>query len=88
MDKTNRLQIEMDDERIQDMEQLMKDCGMRTKKEFVNNAFTLLEWAVRERKKGFIIASFDEDNDRLRELALPILDRLKTTEEVEPSVHA
>lgn len=72
-----RLQIEIEDARDAELERLMDECGIRTKKEFVNNALTLFEWAIRERKKGNIIAAADESGETLREVLLPALERVR-----------
>ena len=66
-----RLQIELPEERVRELEALMKECDIATKKDLFNNALTLLEWAVRESEKGRIVASVDEENQRYRELQMP-----------------
>jgi Arc/MetJ family transcription regulator len=69
-----RLQIEFDAE---ELEALMREGRASTKKEFVNAALTLLEWAMKERKAGRIIASVDEKKDSYKELVMPILSEVK-----------
>lgn len=64
-----RLQIDMPDHRIKALEQLMEDCGLATKKDVVNNALTLFQWAVDEKKHGNAIASLDRQKDVYRELS-------------------
>ena len=71
-----RLQIELADERLKQYEQLMEKCGIRTKKDLINNALTLLEWAVRELEKGNIVVSLDEEENRYKELCLPALSNI------------
>jgi hypothetical protein len=72
-----RLQIEFDAERMEELEALMREGRASTKKEFVNAALTLLEWAMKERKAGRIIASVDEKKDSYKELVMPILSEVK-----------
>jgi hypothetical protein len=83
-----RFQIELSDAQNSALEQLMEDCGIATKKELMNNAFTLLEWAVNERKHGRAIASLDDENGKLRELILPIFMHVRISSEEAVPVHA
>ena len=57
---TVRVQIDLAEARVRELEELMKVCGVSTKKELFNNALTLLEWAVREVRKGNSIASVND----------------------------
>ena len=72
-----RLQIELADGKLAEYEQLMEKCGIRTKKDLINYALTMLDWAVGETEKGNIIASLDESQDRYKELCLPIFPKRK-----------
>lgn len=74
-----RLQIDMPDHRIKALEQLMEDCGLATKKDVVNNALTLFQWAVDEKKHGNAIASVDRQKDVYRELQMPALNAVEVT---------
>jgi hypothetical protein len=67
-----RIQIEVADEKLSQFEKLMERCSIRTKKDLINNALTLLEWAVGERERGNIIASVNEAEDRYKEVCLPV----------------
>jgi hypothetical protein len=80
-----RVQFELPEAKIKDLEILMEDSGTPTKRELFNNALTLLEWAVKERKRGRVIASVDEKNERYSELQMPILSAIAaTTEQLPP----
>jgi hypothetical protein len=72
-----RLQIELDERRLEEIEALMKEGRASTKKEFINAALTLLEWAMKEKRAGRIIASVDEKKDSYKELVMPILSEVK-----------
>ena len=74
-----RLQIDMPDHRIKALEQLMEDCGLATKKDVVNNALTLFQWAVDEKKRGNAIASLDQQKEVYRELQMPALNAVRVT---------
>jgi hypothetical protein len=73
-----RLQLELEDSRIEALEVLMKETGLSTKKDLINQALTLFEWAVRERRAGRIIAAVDEVSEKYREILMPALEQAKT----------
>jgi hypothetical protein len=71
-DKFTRIQLELPQDKVERLEALMKESGIKTKKELLNNALTFLEWAINERKDGKIIASVDEREKKLKELIMPL----------------
>ncbi len=76
-----RIQFETTSQRLAQIERLMSECGIETKKEFFNNAITLLNWAVTQVKSGKIVASVDETTERYRELQMPIFSNLSDSSE-------
>lgn len=68
--KLIRTQFEVSEEKLRELETLMLDIDIHTKKDLINSALTLLEWAVQERKRGRIITSMDEDSGRYKELVM------------------
>jgi len=77
-DKLARIQLELPQEKVDKLETLMKESGIKTKKELLNNALTFLEWAINERREGKIIASVDEQEKTLKELIMPVFASVKT----------
>jgi len=69
-----RLQVEMTKERINSIDKLAEITGMASRKEVLDNALTILAWAVREVSSGKIIASMNLKDSTFRELAMPCLD--------------
>ena len=67
-----KFQFEMPQANADRLDQLAKQAGV-AKKDIINNALTLLEWAIDEVQAGRIIASVDLREDRYRELVLPLL---------------
>jgi hypothetical protein len=57
---------------MRQFDQLMRDTGLRTRKDLVANALTLLAWAVREKRAKRIVASIDQSG-RSFEVLLPAL---------------
>jgi hypothetical protein len=69
-----RIQLDLDDTGVEVLESLKEATGSKTHKELFNNAVTLLDWAVKQRQDGRIIASLDESNENYRELQMPALE--------------
>lgn len=72
-EKVVKFQFELTEDRLKEIEALMRESGVATKKEFINNALTLLMWAIEESKSGNMIAAVDEENKNVRVLLMPIL---------------
>ena len=70
---TAKIQFELPIEKVREMEEMMRLTGITTRKEFFNNALTLLAWAIHEMYMGNIIASIDEKNKKFKEVVMPIL---------------
>lgn len=66
-----RIQFLVSDEMAARMDALVDKTGLKTRTQLINTALTLLEWAVRERQEGKIIASVDEVRDQYKEIYLP-----------------
>jgi predicted DNA-binding protein len=70
--KKVRFQFELPKENSDRLDELAEQVGV-TKREIINNALTLFDWAVEEVKAGKTIASVDEEEKRFKELLLPLL---------------
>lgn len=73
-----RVQVDFDDRRIKELDALMETCGIATRKELLNNALTLFEWAVQQVLQGRMIASVNEAEQKYRELQMPVLSAAVT----------
>ncbi len=71
-----RLNFEFSEQRVGDLKRLIDETGTDTMKDLVNNAFTILEWAVDETKAGNEIAAVNESEQVYRVLITPILQRV------------
>jgi hypothetical protein len=67
-----RLKFDISGQRARDLEALMQEAGLATKREAFNVALSLLTWVVREVGKGKFIASVDEKTGRIHQLAWPL----------------
>ena len=70
-----RIQLELPEDRIEELNTLMSETAITTRTDLLNDALTLFQWAVRERQAGRMIASVDEGNQRYKELTMPSLER-------------
>ncbi len=71
-----RVQLELSEVKIKEIEHLMKELGIVTRKDYFNNALTIFKWAIAERREGRSIASIDNQTSRYRELLMPALEEL------------
>lgn len=76
--KTVRLQFEIPEDRLQSLDELMEEAGIKTRTELFNNAMTLLRWAVRHRKEGHSIASINHEDKSITELEMPIFQNVES----------
>ena len=74
---TVRLLIDLDEGQMKELEQMMEEGKVRTKKDLFNAALTLLRWAMKERRAGKVIASVDEKRDTYKELEMPVLSEVR-----------
>jgi hypothetical protein len=74
-----KIQFELPDEKLAELEALQKESRLETRKDLFNTALTLFEWAVDEVKAGRSIASVDEENKRYREIVMPALRAVAPT---------
>ena len=71
-----RIHFEIPEDKAKRLESLMELCHVTTKKDLFNNALSLLEWAVEEKKSGYDIASINKETNLFRELRMPILSHV------------
>ncbi len=77
MAKLYKLQVELNPTQLAILDELQEIGELRTKKELLDNAFTLLKWAVQQKKEGRLIVSMDSKSGAGRELELPYLQRVE-----------
>jgi hypothetical protein len=66
-----RLQLDMQDESMKELDALVKQTGMKTRSQLFNVALSFYEWALRELSAGKIIASVDEVEQKYKEVEMP-----------------
>ncbi|RYZ74486.1 MAG: hypothetical protein EOP09_00355 [Proteobacteria bacterium] len=68
-----RLQVDMTKERLDGIDKLVTITGMASRKELLDNALTLMAWAIRETRCGNLIASMNRSDNSFREVTMPCL---------------
>jgi hypothetical protein len=68
-----RVQFDLIPSQVEALENLMTVCALDTRKDLVNNAITLLEWAVGQVKLGKEIVSLDREERSYEVLRTPAL---------------
>lgn len=84
---TTRVQLDLADARVTEIDRLRELLGFDTRKELFNQALGILEWTVRQRQMGRVLMVADDEANRLIELSIPFLDRIKKTRSTEESTH-
>ena len=70
-----RIELRVDAAGMELLKNLKEATGSKTYQDLFDNAITLLDWAITQRKVGRIVASLDERNKNYKELQMPALER-------------
>ena len=83
MAKTNtekyRFQVELSRQAEQHLSMLEQLIGVSSRKELFTIAFSLLAWAVKQRREGRVIVSVDPSTHHQRELSNPYLEQVSVS---------
>ena len=74
--KTSKFQADLASTDEVTLNVLMKELEVRSKADFLAKALALMNWAVKERKRGNRIVSIGEQGEVVRELVTPELERV------------
>jgi hypothetical protein len=69
----------MPEEQVKELDELMKETNITTRKDLFNNALTLFQWAVKAKRAGRIVASLDEETGTAKEILMPVLENVRVT---------
>lgn len=75
--KIVRVQLDFPEDRVEEINKLMNEAKIATRKDFINNALTLLEWAIEERRVGKLIGSLDKEAETFERIILPCIEEFK-----------
>jgi len=73
-----RIQLDLPEEQVKELDELMKETNISTRKDLFNNALTLFQWAVKAKRAGRIVASLDEETGAAKEILMPALENVRT----------
>jgi len=74
-----RLQFELAADKLAEIERLQVEGGFENRKDLLNNAITLLKWALNHAKSGHAIAAIDGKSDKYYELQMPFISHVSPT---------
>ena len=81
-----RIQLDLPDEQVAELDRRMAETKLRTRKDFFNNALTLFDWAIKQKKAGRVIAAIDSSQDIVKELLMPALENVSISAVQEETV--
>ena len=87
---TKRLQFDVPEDRVKDIDKLVADCNLDSRKALFNDALTMFEWAVNEIREGNEIASVNEERKKYRVLQMTSLQAIarKAYQRLHPKIAA
>lgn len=68
---TKRFQLDLTEAEHSVLEQLVRQSGVKTKRELVSNALTLFRWAATELLHGRSVGSIDANGAMVKQLEMP-----------------
>jgi len=71
-----RIQLDFQSDYVKELDELMKETKITTRKDLFNNALTLFQWAAKAKRAGRIVASLDDETGTARELVMPALENI------------
>jgi cellobiose phosphorylase len=71
-----RIQLEMPEEQVAELDALMKEAKIATRKDLFNNAIALFQWAAKVKRAGQIVSALDEQKGTAKELVMPALENI------------
>jgi murein L,D-transpeptidase YcbB/YkuD len=83
-----RLQFELSAEKLDEIDRLRREGGFENRKDLLNNAVTLLKWAMKHAEEGHAVAAIDEKSTKYFELQMPFLSHVASNARNRGSVAA
>lgn len=75
--KKVRVQFDLTEDKVKEIEEIMEKSNMSSRKDVFNTALTLLEWAIDESERGHDIAAINRADKEFFSLRMPVLDAAK-----------
>jgi hypothetical protein len=77
MSKSCRVQFDLTESAVSRIDELISLSEASTRKNYVENALVLMEWALAMAQKGYTIAAVDENSDSFREVTSPLIANIR-----------
>lgn len=74
MGALQRLQFDVSESMLQEIEDMMEVSGMASRKELFNSAITLWQWAIEQVRRDREIVSANKERDDFEILRIPTLE--------------
>jgi hypothetical protein len=71
-----RLQFEMTQVQIANMQRLIEELSFGSRRELVNNAISLFKYVFEQRKRGLTLAAVDANSKIVREIVVPAFEEV------------
>lgn len=81
--KVVRVQLDLTESRIKELEEIMVKTGVSTRKDVFENALVLLDWAVSQADRGRTFGAWDENTETFHEVLMPALASVRKNYEAE-----
>jgi len=78
--ENRRVVLEFSSEKVEQIDSMKAKLQLATRKEMFNYAIGLLDWAIRQREKGYVIMVGDHERERYIQLSMPALDSIEKTD--------
>ena len=75
------LRLRLNPEKAAEVRWMMMETGISKSTELCNSALTLLKWAIEQRKRGYEIAAYQEKGKKVRIVAMPGLDAVRSEDD-------
>lgn len=79
--ENRRVVLEFSPERVGQIDSMKTKLQLTTRKEMFNYAIGLLDWAIRQREKGYVIMVGDHEKEKYIEFSMPALDAITKSDE-------
>jgi len=75
--KKTRIQFDLPENKVKELDDLMAATDSETRRELFNNALTLLQWAIQQRQLGYEIGAYHRIDKDLHILTMPALSNVE-----------
>lgn len=71
------IELEISQEELSKLDEMVKENGVNSYHDLINNSLSLLYWANQQIKEGKVIAAVDEKEQKYIEVQMDVLNNLK-----------